>query len=98
MNEILGYIYKITNKETKEYYIGQTKRLPFLRWKEHVGKIFNNDNLHLFIFEIVEVVYKTGVNWKDRNLLNIKETKHILQRSKYYRIKYCLNDVINISN
>lgn len=34
----MGYIYKITNKETNEVYIGQTYKTIQNRWLEHVSQ------------------------------------------------------------
>lgn len=96
--DILGYIYKITNKYTKKYYIGKTKNLPFGRWSQHLNKIFTKENLDQYLFEVVEVVYKTNVDWKDRNLLSLRERSIILSYPKSYRAKYCLNDTVNLND
>ncbi|MGV2886153.1 GIY-YIG nuclease family protein [Paenibacillus taichungensis] len=34
--DIFGYIYLIYNRAEDQYYIGQTRYMPFFRWQEHV--------------------------------------------------------------
>lgn len=85
----MGFIYKITAPNGK-IYIGQTKRTPDARWKDHVKKainfesnmhiydeIRNNiDNLDTFQMDIVEIV--------DDNLLDEKEAFYIRQLNSLY--------------
>lgn len=66
-NEGNGYIYKITKRSTKEFYVGQTKYVPIFRWGQHLlTERFNINKIADYIFEILEVV-------KDKNKLNKRE-------------------------
>lgn len=63
-----GYIYKISKKSTKEFYVGQTKFVPIYRWGQHLlTERFNIQNIGDYVFEIIEVV-------PNINLLNERET------------------------
>ncbi len=63
-----GYIYKISKKSTKEFYVGQTIYVPIFRWGQHLlTERFNIQNIDDYIFEILEVV-------KNKKLLNERET------------------------
>jgi len=76
-SKIAGYIYKITKKSTREFYVGQTKYMPMFRWAEHMKTDrFPVDNITDYLFEIIEIVSLT------ENLLN-RET---------YWIQRCYNE------
>lgn len=54
-----GYIYMISKKSTKEFYVGQTKYNPIFRWGQHLlTNRFNYDNIQDYVFEILEKVSK----------------------------------------
>jgi hypothetical protein len=53
---IIGYIYHIYNRITKQHYIGQSKYLPFFRWQEHAKQGIKGDLCDL-VFETITAVY-----------------------------------------
>ena len=88
--EIVGYIYKITNKITGEVYIGQTYKDYEKRWNAHKNdakqgkkktklvQSFVKYDIDNFEFEMIEeVIGYSGY------LLDIKETEYIRQYDSY---------------
>lgn len=72
--DIAGYIYKITKKSTKEFYIGQTQYAPVFRWGQHLKTDrFPISNITDYQFNVIEIVSKS---------------ENILEREKYYIQKY----------
>lgn len=72
--KVAGYIYKITKKETGEFYIGQTIYAPVFRWGQHLKTDrFPIKNITDYQFEVIEIV---------------PEHENILDREKYYIQKY----------
>jgi len=68
LRNLLGYIYKITNKHTGLCYVGQTKHSPVFRWYSHLKEDnhkFQRDNICDLTFEVLEVVTK-GNNISER--------------------------------
>ena len=87
---IYGYVYKITNKKTKKFYIGQTKNL-FTRWQQHINSKFKFDDIKDLKFEILDVVYNSEMN-RSSNAIFVKECYQIRKISRKDRISLCLND------
>ncbi|WP_103108573.1 GIY-YIG nuclease family protein [Brevibacillus reuszeri] len=52
---VFGYIYLIYNRTQDEYYIGQTRYLPFFRWQEHVKDGSKGDLSDLSFHVLAEV-------------------------------------------
>lgn len=81
--EVIGYIYKITNKLTMKCYVGQTIKPALFRWWQHlkIDKKFEQEEISELVFEVLEVVTyhsKTDslyVNAKDK--LNKREAFYI---------------------
>lgn len=103
-NNILGFIYKITKKSTKEFYIGQTKLAPIFRWGQHLlTDRFSATKIDDFIFEVLEIVKLSDIDIIDKkkkknsNLLNERERFYI---HKYYveNPQLCLNVIIPLNN
>ncbi len=73
-----GFIYKITKRSTKEFYIGQTNSLPIFRWAQHLRtERFPIENVDDYIFEILETV-------KNKELINDIEMKYIKEYAEIY--------------
>lgn len=76
-----GYIYKITKKSTKEFYIGKTDYLPIWRWGQHLTTDrFPVSSIEDYKFEVLEKVNKD---------FNLNE------REKYYINKYQCDLMLN---
>lgn len=73
-----GYIYKITKKSTKEFYIGQSQYVPVFRWAQHLkGNRFPVSDITDYEFEVLHIV---------------SSTENRLQVEKYYIQEYYKND------
>lgn len=83
VDEVTGYIYKITNKSTMKSYIGQTIKPALFRWWQHlkIDKKFEQEEISELVFEVLEVVtYNSNtdtiyINAKDK--LNKREAFYI---------------------
>lgn len=65
VDNIIGYIYKITKKSTGKFYIGQTKYAPIFRWGQHLKtERFDIENILDYQFETIRVVHQ-GENIND---------------------------------
>lgn len=56
---LVGYIYRITNKREHKSYIGKTIHPPLFRWWQHLksdSKKFNRVNITDLLFEVIEIV------------------------------------------
>ena len=55
---LVGYIYRITNKNTMKSYIGKTIKPPLFRWWQHlkIEKKFEQCNVSELVFEVMEIV------------------------------------------
>ena len=69
-------IYKITNKETQQVYIGQSTDIA-QRWKDHLKSLDNTkihqelrNNILSFTFEIIELCQKEFLNEKEKYWVN----------------------------
>lgn len=52
-----GYIYKITKKSSKEFYIGQANTIPIFRWGQHLkSPRFPIEKVVDYKFEIIHIV------------------------------------------
>lgn len=82
---LVGYIYRITNKNTMLSYIGKTIKPPLFRWWQHlsVDKKFEQEDLTQLVFEVLEVVYIDNENKNNETL----KTK-ILSEREHYHIDY----------
>lgn len=67
-----GYIYKISKKSTKEFYVGQTSYVPIYRWGQHLlTERFDIHNIDDYIFEILEVIKNNKkLNERERYWIN----------------------------
>jgi hypothetical protein len=95
-------IYKITNKETNQCYIGQTKQAFTFRWYQHFyqpkdvkfHEAIMNFPVTAWTFEVIEVIdIPEGIKYDKasiRNLINTKETEYI---RKFDSIKNGYNSV-----
>ncbi len=82
-----GYIYMITKRSSKEFYIGQTNTIPMFRWVQHLKtERFWIDNIEDYIFEILEKV-------PDQQKLNDRESYWINLKYKE-NPNLCLNKII----
>ena len=86
-NRVIGYIYKITKRSTREFYVGQTIYVPIFRWGQHLNTTrFSLDNIADYMFEVIELVYDGTI---------------ILEREKYWIQKMYKENPrlsLNISN
>ena len=56
---LVGYIYRITNKKEHKSYIGKTINAPLFRWWQHLksdSKKFERVNITDLLFEVLEIV------------------------------------------
>ena len=55
---LVGYIYRITNKHSLKSYIGKTIKPPLFRWWQHLKSDckFERDNISDLVFEVLEIV------------------------------------------
>ena len=52
-----GYIYMISKKSTKEFYVGQSKYVPIFRWGQHLRtERFSIDKINDYVFEVLEII------------------------------------------
>lgn len=81
-----GYIYMITKRSTKEFYVGKTNAVPMFRWVQHLKtERFYIDNIADYVFEILEVV-------KNKTSLNSREA-YWIQKKYDENPELCLNIV-----
>lgn len=92
--QIIGYIYKITNKRTMASYVGQTVKPPLFRWWQHLkvdGK-FEQADITELVFEVLEIV--TFNPTSDGLYENVKEKLN--KREAYYiRLYDCVEEGYN---
>lgn len=71
---VSGYIYMITKKSTKEFYVGQTNAVPMFRWVQHLKtERFKVENITDYKFEVLEKVkYKKDINDREAYWINKK--------------------------
>ncbi|MFW6247204.1 MAG: GIY-YIG nuclease family protein [bacterium] len=78
LNKLVGYIYKITNKNTGLSYIGQTKDSPVFRWYAHLKEDdnkFQRNNICDLCFEVLEVVCKpNSLSEREQYFINLYDT------------------------
>lgn len=85
-SDIVGYIYKITNKLNQKVYIGKTLRDPKIRWREHIEdsrhpylplqRAFNKYGIEAFEFTVLEQI-------NNDSLLNEREKYYINKFNSY---------------
>lgn len=69
LEEVIGYIYKITKKSTGEFYVGQTQYVPIFRWGEHLHTDrFPLDKIDDYMFEVITPVYR------GQNILEVEKS------------------------
>lgn len=57
--DVAGYVYKITKKNTGEFYVGQTMYAPIFRWGQHLKtERFPISKITDYKFEVIEIVSK----------------------------------------
>lgn len=82
-DQVVGYIYKITNKHTMSSYVGQTVKPPLFRWWQHlkVDRKFEQADITDLIFEVLEIVtFDTKIDHVYENAkgkLNKREAHYI---------------------
>lgn len=71
---VSGYIYMITKKSTKEFYVGQTNAVPMFRWVQHLKtERFKVENITDYQYEVLEKVkYKKDLNDREAYWINKK--------------------------
>ena len=69
----MGYIYKITNKENGQGYIGQTSRSYKDRWAEHKRDRFKEPYCNWPLYKMINKVGIENINWETigRSLVSI---------------------------
>lgn len=73
--DVAGYVYKITKKNTGEFYVGQTMYAPIFRWGQHLKtERFPISKITDYKFEVIEIVSKNC---------------NILDRERYWIQKLC---------
>lgn len=73
LEEAKGFIYKISKKSTKQFYIGQTNSVPVFRWAQHLkSDRFPMNHIDDYIFEVLEII-----NIKDKRTLLEVESEYI---------------------
>lgn len=94
--ELIGYVYKITDKRTMDSYVGQTVKPPLFRWWQHLknGR-FEDAKLTDLVFEVLEVV--TFEKGNDNELLKYKDGQDKLNKREAYYIELfdCVNEGLN---
>lgn len=81
--DVVGYIYRITNKHSNRCYIGQSVDVPIFRWWSHltvsdVKEKFEINSVVDLIFEVVYIVYTN-----DENSLSYYEQYYIDRFDSY---------------
>jgi len=63
-----GYIYKITKKSTREFYVGQSIYVPIFRWGQHLKtERFPLSGIEDYKFEVIEIVgADTDINEREK--------------------------------
>jgi hypothetical protein len=95
-DELVGYIYKITNKRTMRCYVGQTIKPALFRWWQHlkINKKFEQEDISELVFEVLEVVTfnsKTdSIYLNEKDKLNKREAHYI---SLYNAVEEGYNEV-----
>ncbi len=90
---VFGYIYLIYNRLENQYYVGQTRYMPFFRWQEHIKAGGKGDIKDLVFSVLTEVTRHTGItDEQNQQYLNCIEAWWI---AKYQEEGH---KVFNISN
>ncbi len=85
MDTIIG-IYKITNKVTKESYIGQSRNIE-KRWQSHKTKAFNEKD-HSYNTPLYRAFRKYGVNNFSFEIIEQCKVAELDKKEKYWIKKY----------
>jgi uncharacterized protein YneR len=95
---LIGYIYKITNKNTLKCYIGKTIKPPLFRWWQHlkVDNKFERANISDLVFEVLEIVtYDEKI---EKNKYQSGGEKLSRREAYYIHLFDCLEEGYNIKN
>lgn len=84
----MGYIYKITNTENQQVYIGQTRRSYTERWAEHLRDREKEPYCNWPLYRMLNKVSPEKIKWEiieevDNQLLNEREQYWIEQYDSY---------------
>ena len=96
--QLVGYIYRITNKNTLKCYVGKTIKPPLFRWWQHLkvdGK-FERANVSDLVFEVLEIVTYDSVKEKDR--YKSGGDKLSSREAHYINLYDCIEEGYNIKN
>lgn len=95
---IVGYIYRITNKNTLKSYVGKTIKTPLFRWWQHLkvdGK-FERVNISDLVFEVLEIV--TFDKDIEKEKYKCGGDKLSDREAHYIHLFNCLEEGYNIKN
>jgi len=95
---LVGYIYKITNKHTLKCYVGKTIKPPIFRWWQHLkvdGK-FERANISDLVFEVLEIV--TYEEKKENKKYKCGADKLSDKEAYYIKLYNCIEEGYNIKN
>lgn len=84
MNLPMFYIYKITNHVTAQVYIGQTKRAPEVRWKQHI----HDSKKQRTSFKLHQALNKYGAEHFTIEVLECVPLKELADLSERMWIEY----------
>ena len=95
---IIGYIYKITNKNTLKCYVGKTIKPPLFRWWQHlkVDNKFEKSNISDLVFECLEIV--TYDEMIEKTKYHCGADKLSAREAFYIHIYECLENGYNLKN
>lgn len=87
----MGYIYKVTNKETGKVYIGRTKNPVKWRWHMHLYSSFT-PTVSDYKTPLHEAIRKYGIDTFDVSVVETCETKRLDERETYWISRYKATD------
>lgn len=92
--QVIGYIYKITNKVTMKSYVGQTVNPALFRWWQHlkVDKKFEQVDITELVFEVIEIV---DFNPKTDGIYSDAKDKLNKREAYYIRLYNCVEEGYN---
>ena len=95
-DELVGYIYKITNKYSMSCYVGQTSNAPLFRWWEHlkIDKKFDQIDIADLVFEVLEVVTFNEVD-NGQGIYSTAKDKLNKREAYYINLYDCVNEGFN---
>lgn len=96
--QLVGYIYRITNKNTLKCYVGKTIKPPLFRWWQHLkvdGK-FERANVSDLVFEVLEIVTYDSI--KEKYRYKSGGDKLSSREAHYINLYDCIEEGYNIKN